>query len=113
LLDHPARLKALGVDRGLLGQLGKSAGQIKATEIEADRLSVWLMANAGYDPHGAVRFWSRFGPKHDKGIFSAPTHYRWKKRVALLAAEIAALQAVPPVAGKRAPPLLTAYLAAQ
>ncbi|WOE74830.1 M48 family metallopeptidase [Alterisphingorhabdus coralli] len=90
-LQHPDKLTAAGVDRGLLGQLGSSAGKIKATEIEADRLSVWLMANAGFDPEGAIRFWTFFGKKYGKGIFSAPTHYRWKKRVRLFEEEIAAM----------------------
>ncbi|MEM1132686.1 MAG: M48 family metallopeptidase [Pseudomonadota bacterium] len=90
-LQHPDKLTAADVDRGLFGQLGSSAGKIKATEIEADRLSVWLMVNAGFDPQGAIRFWTHYGKKYGKGIFSAPTHYRWKKRVGLFEEEIAAM----------------------
>ena len=107
ILKHSKFLNAQKVNRGFFGQFGKSAGRIKATEIEADRLSVWLMANAGYDPNAAIRFWSRFGKKYGKGIFSASTHYRWKKRVALLEEEIAKMQAMNAVDGKYAPPLLT------
>ena len=106
LLDHRERLDEQGVNRGFFGQFGKSAGRIKATEIEADRLSVWLMANAGYDPQAAVRFWTRYGKEYDKGIFSASTHYRWKKRVELFEEEIAKMAAMQPVDGKYAPPLL-------
>ncbi|MEP2101536.1 MAG: M48 family metallopeptidase [Parasphingorhabdus sp.] len=108
LLKHRERLNAQKVNRGFFGQFGKSAKRIKATEIEADRLSVWLMANAGYDPQAAIRFWTRYGKQHGKGIFSASTHYRWKKRVKLFEEEIAKMQAMEAVAGKYAPPLLAA-----
>ncbi len=47
LLKHRDLLDAQQVNRGFFGQLGKSAQRIKDTEIEADRLSVWLMVNAG------------------------------------------------------------------
>jgi len=93
LLEHRRRLNEAGVQRGLMQQLGRNARLTLATEIEADRLSVWLMANAGYDPRGAIRFWTRYGRQRGKGIFSAPTHYRWKKRVRLFEDELATLQA--------------------
>ena len=106
LLNHKDRLNEQNVNRGFFGQFGKSAGRIKETEIEADRLSVWLMANAGYDPQAAIRFWTRYGKEHGKGIFSASTHYKWKKRVMLFEDEIKKLEALKPVNGKYAPPLL-------
>lgn len=65
LLGHRERLKAKGGTRAIL-----------ATEIEADRLSVWLMANAGYDPAAALRFTERHGRKYGLGIFSEGTHLR-------------------------------------
>lgn len=112
LLKHRERLDEQGVNRGFFGQFGKSASRIKATEIEADRLSVWLMANAGYDPQAAIRFWTRYGQQYDKGIFSASTHYRWKKRVELFEEEIAKMAKMQTegavVNGKYAPPLLAA-----
>lgn len=111
LLEHRRRLNEAGIQRGLMQQLGRNARLTLATEIEADRLSIWLMANAGYDPGGAIRFWTRYGKQRGKGIFSAPTHYRWKKRVALFEEEMANLA----VAGKDprgwSPPLLAAPLA--
>ena len=106
LLKHREQLDAQKVDRGFFGQFGASAGRIKATEIEADRLSVWLMANAGYDPQAAVRFWTRYGKQHGKGIFSASTHYRWKKRVELFGEEMAKMAKMQAVDGKYPPPLL-------
>ncbi len=107
LLKHKERLNKQKVNRGFFGQFGKSAGRIKQTEIEADRLSVWMMKNAGYDPQAAIRFWTRYGKEHGKGIFSASTHYRWKKRVKLFEEEIAKMNALEPVDGKYEPPLLT------
>ncbi len=107
LLKHRERLDALGVNRSFFGQFGKSASRIKSAEIEADKLSVWLMANAGYDPQAAIRFWTRYGKEHGKGIFSASTHYRWKKRVGLFEEQIAKMATLTAVDGKYAPPLLT------
>jgi beta-barrel assembly-enhancing protease len=86
---------------------------VKATEEEADRLSVWLMANAGYDPEAAIAFWQRYGRATGLGIFTAPTHYRWQNRVAMLREEIIAIQAVPAQDGLRDPPLLAAHRAAR
>lgn len=106
LLKHKDRLNAQKVNRGFFGQFGKSAGRIKQAEIEADRLSVWLMKNAGYDPQAAIRFWTRYGKQHGKGIFSASTHYRWKKRVKLFEEEIAKMQTAEILDGKISPPLL-------
>lgn len=111
LLEHRRRLNAAGVQRGLMQQLGRNARLTLATEIEADRLSTWLMANAGYDPQASVRFWTRYGKQRGKGIFSAPTHYRWKKRVALFEAEMAAMAASAKEPRGWYPPLLAEPLA--
>ncbi len=81
VLEHPSALKSK-----------RSIARVKSTERDADRLSVWLMARAGYDPMAAVRFWTHYGPRRDKGIFNAPTHDNWKNRVARLTSEIAAMQ---------------------
>lgn len=110
ILKHRARLDAAGIQRGLLQQFGRNARLTKATEVEADRLSIWLMANAGYDPRAAVRFWTRYGKQKGLGIFSAPTHYRWKKRAALLEAEITTLETTPRGPEGYAPPLLASPL---
>lgn len=104
LLDHRARINA--------ARSGKTR-VIRATEEEADRLSVWLMANAGYDPHAAITFWERYGAETGLGIFTAPTHNRWQTRVAMLRAEIAQMDAVTAVDGRRDPPLLAAHRTAK
>ncbi len=86
ILQHPARLD----------KIGRKKAHILATEIEADKLAVRLMAGAGYDPHDAAKFWARYGrgPKH--GFLSDGTHMRTKDRVALLQAEAAKISVRPP-----------------
>ncbi len=97
LLGH--RQKLSGVKRG-------KAKAILGTEIEADRLSVWLMANAGYDPLAALRFWERYGKQYGLGIFTEGTHLRWKKRVAIMQTEIDLIAKTERQKGKLPPPLL-------
>ena len=96
LLRHRDRLVATG----------GAKKEILATELEADRLSVWLMQNAGYDPAAAVRFIERFGRKTSLGIFSDATHSRWGNRQMLMQAEIASMKQVDAQNGLRSPPLL-------
>lgn len=104
LLDHRRLINAT--------KSGKTK-VIKATEAEADRLSVWLMANAGYDPEAAISFWQRYGKETGLGIFSAPTHYRWEMRVAMLRQEIDVMMSIAAEKGRRDPPLLAAHRNAQ
>ena len=65
----------------------------------------WLLANAGYDPAAAVRFFRKWGPGNDGWIFRAPTHDGWDERADYAAAElpkIAALKAAGQPANWRA-----------
>jgi hypothetical protein len=96
LLGHRARLDA-GAGR---------TSDILATEIEADRLSVWLVANAGYDLPAVLIFAERFGRKTGWGILSAGTHLRWKNRRKVMAAEIALIEKAERQNGLAPPPLL-------
>lgn len=91
ILRHRERLDARGVARGLFGKFGKDAARVRETEIEADKLSLKLLAVAGYRLQAAPEFWRRFGREHGFGVFSDATHLRWKPRVAMLEAEIAAM----------------------
>lgn len=108
ILRHRARLDAAGVDRGLGKQFGRSAKLFRQTEVEADRLSVWLMQAAGYDPGAAVRFWQRFGKRNGPVLFQAGTHPRWQDRVRALEAEIAAIDAARVAGQPLVPPLIAA-----
>ena len=107
LLGHRVRLDRAGASRGFFGNFGRSARNIRETEIEADRLSVYLMDRAGYDPDSAIRFWSRFG-RRGLNFLGSPTHPNWRSRIALLETEIAAIRSAraagrvpaPPVSGR-------------
>ena len=91
--DMVAAIIAHELAHVVLGHRNLKRMPVKAQEEEADRLSVWLLRNAGYDPHVAVRFQQSWGKAHDKGLLSAPDHNRWKKRAAQMEAEIAAMEA--------------------
>ncbi len=108
ILRHRARLDAAGVDRGLGKQFGRSARLFKQTEIEADRLSAWLLAGAGYDPAAAARFWEKFGQRQGRPLFQAGTHPRWRDRVASIEVEVAAIAAARAKGQPLRPPLIDA-----
>lgn len=91
-LAHELAHNLLG-HRARLAREGRTWGRIRVTEREADRLSVWLLANAGYDPRAAVRFFELWGPKFDLGLFATPDHDGWKARVRLVNAEIVQVEA--------------------
>jgi len=93
ILRHRARLDAAGVDRGGLRDFGRNARLIRATEIEADRLSVWLLAAAGYDPEAAVRVWTHWRRAKGPQIIASGTHGRTSTRIEAIAAEIVAMRA--------------------
>jgi len=93
ILGHKARLDAAGVSRGLLAGFGRNRTRIRATELEADRWALYLMARAGYRFDRAPAFWERFGRRADPGIFADGTHAGWRERVARAEAEIARIRA--------------------
>ena len=71
---------------------GKGWGKIRHNEREADRLSVWLLANAGYDTAGAVRFQREWMRGRDWG-FLTPTHDAWDERIDMIGEERALIAA--------------------
>lgn len=85
LMRHSARLLVEG----------RKARNVIVTEREADRLALWLMANAGYDPAAAPVFLRRWGAKGLAGLFQQPTHDRTEPRARAAEAELAALNAEP------------------
>ena len=91
VLAHRLRLDAASVERGFFGNFGRNARLIRETEIEADRLSVYLLERAGYDPEAPVRFWSRFG-RRGLNFLGSATHPNWRRRIDLFRAEIDAVR---------------------
>ncbi|MGX7951131.1 PDZ domain-containing protein [Tsuneonella sp. HG249] len=74
--------------RKWLAGVGRRAKNIRLTEREADRLMPWLLANAGYPPDAALRFFRKWGPGNDGWIFRAPTHDGWDERAEFVAGEL-------------------------
>jgi hypothetical protein len=93
ILRHGDRLLAAGVHRGLLGEFGRSAQLARAAEDEADRYSARLLANAGYDPQLAVRFWRGAGRSLDAGLLRDSAHSSPSRRARNIAEEIDRLAA--------------------
>lgn len=91
ILRHRARLEAAGAHWGILAEIGKNGRLMGQAEIEADRLSVYLLANAHYDPFSAGRFWRGAGRKLDFGILRSRIYLSWKDRASLLDREAATL----------------------
>ena len=65
---------------------GRGWGKIRHNEREADRLSVWLLANADFDTAGAVRFQREWMRDRDWG-FLTPTHDAWDERIVMIEQE--------------------------
>ncbi len=93
ILRHRDRL---GADR--------SAARVRQTEFEADRLAVWLMADAGYDPAAAIRFWNR----HKRPLVRAASHPPRSERIAAIEAEMAAMRTARTARPAAPPPLIDA-----
>jgi hypothetical protein len=95
ILHHRVRLEARGVTFGMLSGFGGSVKYFRQTELQADILSVSLLANAGYSPKAAADFWRDFGPNHAGSIFNSRSHPHWRDRVATLDAESTRIGADP------------------
>lgn len=90
VLHHRDRLSAADVNKGLLGEFGRSRRLNLQAEQEADRLSVHLLANAGFDPRIAAEFWrSKLGRQLSGGMFHDRMHLSARDRAVMLDNEIA------------------------
>lgn len=86
--------------RKLLDASGRSLGNVRLTEREADRLMPWLLANAGFEPAAATRFMERWGPRHDGGLFRNRNHEGWDERADAIRAEVGKVAAMMASEGK-------------
>jgi hypothetical protein len=112
ILHHRARLDAAGISRGLAAEFGRNARLIRETEDQADQLSVYLLANAGYDPLAPGRFWRKWGNKIGlEGIFRSRTHSSARSRATAMDAIAASITPdvrrpiIPPLVATRDKPL--------
>lgn len=95
VLRHREQLEARGVDYGLLSGFGANVKYFRQTELQADILSVYLLANARYPISATVSFWRNFGPSKAGGILRSRSHPAWRDRIATLEKEIAVVEAQP------------------
>ena len=90
VLRHRDRLSGAGVSKGIGGEFGRDRQLNAEAEIEADRLSVHLLANAGYDPQIAPALWrGALGRKLDAGFFRKQIYLSPEGRAEALDREIA------------------------
>lgn len=90
VLEHRRRLEAAGVVKGFFGEFGRNQRLNRQVEVEADRISVHLLANAGYDPAIAPAFWrSRLGRRAGGGLNISATYPSAEARARLIEREIA------------------------
>lgn len=89
-LEHRRRLSEAGVAKGFFGEFGRNQRLNRQVEVEADRMSVHLLANAGYDPAIAAAFFrTRLGRQAGGGLFSSTIYPSPEARAVLVEREIA------------------------
>jgi predicted Zn-dependent protease len=83
-VDDPLILKALNQAYGLGTEIGVILPFSRKQELEADRIGVGLMSQAGYNPIGALEFWKRMkqGRKGEQPLVYLSTHPVDDKRIA-------------------------------
>lgn len=90
VLEHRRRLEALGVSKGFFGEFGRNQQLNRQMEVEADRLSVHLLSNAGWNAALAPRFWrSSLGQRLNGGMLHSAVYPSAAGRAELLEREIA------------------------
>lgn len=90
VLDHRRKLEMQRVHKGLLAEFGNSRVSNRKAEIEADRMSVHLLANAGIDPVVLLEFWRGPGRSIAPDLFRSRAYPSRKERMALIEKEILA-----------------------
>jgi Zn-dependent protease with chaperone function len=89
VLEHRRRLSSAGVDKGFFGEFGRNQRLNRQVEVEADRISAHLLANAGYDPSIAPAFWrSSLGLRAGGGLLRSSTYPSAEARADLIEREI-------------------------
>jgi hypothetical protein len=90
ILAHRRRLADAGVEKGLAGELGRHRRLNRAAEIEADRLSPYLLTYSGRDPTDYARFWrSKLGRHLSGGLFRNRAYPSASTRAKIAEREIA------------------------
>ena len=95
ILRHPQQLEAQGVPHGMMRHIGRNARLVRATEIEADRLSVRLLASAGYDLDAIMPFWRRLHARPDSALQIISAHPSLRARERYIGETIAEVRGAP------------------
>ena len=97
-LESRRRLREAGVPNGFAREFGTHRRLARRAEIEADLLSVHLLANAGYDPQIAPRFWdAEAALVLGSDLFSSRVYPSHRNRARLMREEIAVHLAAAPL----------------
>ena len=82
-VDNPMVLEALNKAYGLGTEIGVILPFSRKQELEADRIGVGLMDQAGYKPIGALEFWNRMkqGRQREQPLVYLSTHPVDDKRI--------------------------------
>jgi predicted Zn-dependent protease len=80
----------------MLRHLGRNARRVRATELEADRLSVRLLDAAGYDLDAIIPFWRRLSGRLDSRLAVISAHPGLRARERNIEEAIAAVRGAPP-----------------
>jgi beta-barrel assembly-enhancing protease len=92
VLRHIPRQSEAGTPDDYRRHLRRYANLSRDMEEEADRLAVWLLMRAGYDPEAPLAFWTRFGPNNDSAHPFGRLHDPWRDRVAAIQDELALMR---------------------
>lgn len=106
MLQHQVRQDARGIPENYTRHLMVNARHLRGMEEESDRLSVWLLAEAGYRPEAPVAFWQRFGPDHNTAHPYGRLHDPWEMRVASLNDELGTMRAARQRQRSARPPII-------
>lgn len=89
VLEHRRRKEEAGIEIGILGEFGANQQANRQSEVEADRITVHLLANAGYDAAIGPQYWlSDIGQGMSGGITSSFVYQSPTQRAQLLQQEI-------------------------
>ena len=89
ILGHRASFEAAGIRKDSKALSARDRQLIRQAEDEADRLSLVLLANSGYNPAIAPEFWRTQGRNLGQGLFRSNTHARAKARAQAMEAQLA------------------------
>jgi predicted Zn-dependent protease len=96
ILRHPQQLEAQGVPHGMFRHIGRNARLVRATEVEADKLSIRLLHAAGYDLDAVIPFWRRLHARPDSALMIVSAHPSLGARERYLTETIALVRGTPP-----------------